>query len=101
MLLLKNNKGKSVIIMERRRNTVIQRAILRTLGEKGPMTAGTLAKEVGATYRTVKRHLYILERFKGKIEWITFYPDITLCRLRKKQRMIQCQRCRAKVTIPE
>ena len=83
----------------RRRDAVIHRAIIGTLGEKGPMTTGTLAKEIKATYRTVSGHLYKLERFRGKVEVISYYPDIRLYGLRKKRQVARCQKCGAKVDI--
>lgn len=78
---------------------MIHRAIIRTLREKGPMTAGTLAREIKATYRTVSGHLYILEQFRRKVEIISYYPDIRLYGLRKKRQVARCQRCGAKVVV--
>ena len=86
--------------MSRRKKAVIQRAMLKTLEKRGPMTAGTLAKEIGATHRTVMRHLYILDRYGRKVEILKFYPDIRLYRLMKKK-IIRCHRCRVKIMIPE
>lgn len=83
----------------RRKNIVIQRAILKVLREKGPMTSATLAKEIRATYRTVKRHLHVLERYRGKVEVISYYPDIRLYGLRTKRLVARCQKCGAKVVV--
>ena len=83
----------------RRRDTVIQRAIIRTLGEKGPMTAGALARKINATNRTINRHLYILERFRMKVETVSYYPNIRLYGLRKTKQVVRCQKCGARVAI--
>ena len=78
---------------------MIHRAIIGTLGEKGPMTAGTLAREIKATYRTVSGHLYILVQFRRKVEVISFYPDIRLYGLKKKRHIARCQKCGEKIVI--
>ena len=90
---------QTVISVTRRRDTAIQRAIIRTLGEKGPMTAGALANKIKATHRTISRHLYILERFRRKVEVVSYYPNIRLYRLRKARQVIRCQKCGARVAV--
>ena len=92
--------------MTRRKVKAIQRAILETLAEKGPMTSWALAKEIRATHRTVKRHSYLLGEFRRKVkrrkvETIIYYPDIKLYRLRKEKQFVRCQQCGAEVVIPE
>ena len=78
---------------------MIQRFIIRTLGEKGPMTAGALANEIKATHRTVIKHLHILERFRRKVEIISYYPDIKLYGLRKAKQVARCKKCGARIAV--
>lgn len=85
--------------MSRRRNIDIQRAILKVLGKRGWMTAGAIARETGIELRTVKNHLYRLQRFKGKVKVLYYYPNGQLYRVAREKRFVTCHRCRAKIRI--
>ena len=68
--------------MKRRTNKQLDRAILKILKEKGLITVGGIVKEIKAEYRTVKRRLDLLVRYRRKVEIVYYYPKGKLYRLK-------------------
>ena len=86
--------------MSRRTKKQIKRGILEALADGEKKSINEISSTSGINRATVRRYLKALER-KLVVACVYNSKQCKLYQLIQKKQFVRCQRCRAKVVIPE